>query len=348
MSNIKGIDVSNNDGSINFSQVASDGVEYVYVKATEGQSFQDSYMVEFYNGCKNNNLKVGAYHFLVSTSTPEAQAQNFYVMIKDYEWDLVPMMDVETMSGFDAETLCNYVERFIATFNELSPLQLGIYSYTSFIENLGGAEDTIKDMPFWEANYNDDPWNLDDTFFTNRIGHQYTEEGSISGVNCNCDVNVFTEGVLLTDSITAGEWILQDGKWWYKHTNGTYTKSGWEMIDGKWYLFDSEGYMEYDWKQDGNNWYYLGESNDGAMKTGWIYDKNLGHWYYFNDTGIMQTAWVKISGSWYYFDTSGAMQTGWVQDGDKWYCLYSDGSMIHDTTAYGYRFASNGVSTKLS
>lgn len=167
MVNFKGIDISNNDGSVDFSEVANDGVEYVYVKATEGKSYQDPYMTEFYTGCKANNLKVGAYHFLVSTSTPEAQAANFCSLIKDYEWDLIPMMDVETMSGFDTNTLCDYVERFIAAFHEISPLQLGIYTYTSFIENLEGAEDTIKDMPFWEANYNDDPWNLADSFFTN-------------------------------------------------------------------------------------------------------------------------------------------------------------------------------------
>jgi GH25 family lysozyme M1 (1,4-beta-N-acetylmuramidase) len=328
MGNFKGIDISNNTGSVDFSQVSNDGVEYVYVKATEGKSYQDLYMAEFYSGCKENDLKVGAYHFLVSTSTPEAQAANFYSMIKDYEWDLIPMIDVETMSGFNENTLCDYVERFITAFNELSPLQLGIYTYTSFIKNLEGAEAAIKDMPFWEANYNDDPWNLADTFFTNRVGHQYTENGYISGVNGPCDIDAFTERVLLTDDTTAGEWILQDGKWWYKHTDGTYTKSGWEKIDGKWYLFDSEGYMEYDWKQDSNNWYYLGYPNDGAMKTGWIYDKNLGHWYYFNDSGIMQT--------------------GWINDAGKDYCLYSDGSMIHDTDLYGYRFDSNGVATKLS
>lgn len=74
MSYIKGIDVSNNDGNIDFSKVASDGVEYVYVKATEGQSFRDSYMNSFYNDCRSNKLKVGPYHFLVGTSTPEAQA----------------------------------------------------------------------------------------------------------------------------------------------------------------------------------------------------------------------------------------------------------------------------------
>lgn len=344
MSYIKGIDVSNNSGSINFSDVKSDGVEYVYVKATEGQSYQDSYMDTFYKDCKSNGLKVGAYHFLVGTSTPEAQAQNFYQKIKDYDWDLVPMMDVETnFSG-----LSDYVVRFISTFVQLSPLKLGIYSYTSFISNLTDAEATIKDMPFWEANYNNNPWNLANTFFTNRVGHQYTETGSIAGVNGDCDVNSFTEGVLLSNATKPGTWILENGKWWYKHNDGTYTTNGWEKIDGSWYLFDSSGWMLYDWKKDGNNWYYLGRSNDGSMKSGWLLQDNK--WYYLGDSndGSMKTGWQKIDGKWYYFNSNGVMQTGWIKDNGKDYCLYSNGVMISNTEMYGYRFDSSGVATKLS
>jgi lysozyme len=344
MSDIKGIDVSNNNGSIDFNQVAGDGVEYVYVKATEGQSFKDGTMEGFYNSCKSNGLKVGAYHFLVGTSSPEAQAANFYSKIKDYDWDLVPMMDIET--NFDG--LSDYVVRFVESWKQLSPLQLGVYSYTSFLGYLTDAEDTIKDFPFWEANYNNDPWNLPSNFFTNRIGHQYTENGSISGVSEKCDVDVFTEGVLISNITIPGEWIEDKptGKWWYKHNDGSYTKSGWEKINGNWYLFDADGWMLYDWKKDGNNWYFLGDRNDGAMKTGWVLTGSK--WYYFNDDGAMQTGWQDIKGKWYFFDSNGAMQTGWIHDNGKDYCLYSDGSMIHDTDLYGYRFDSNGVATKLS
>lgn len=343
MSYIKGIDISNNNGSIDFSKVASVGVDYVYVKATEGATFQDITMEDFYNACKSNGLKVGAYHFLVGTSTPEAQAQNFYKKIKDCEWDLVPMMDIETnFSG-----LADYVERFIATFRQLSPLTLGIYSYTSFIPYLTDVEAIIKDMPFWEANYNNDPWNLPSNFFTNRVGHQYTETCSINGVSEACDVNSFTEGILLNNSTKSGQWILQDSKWWYKHNDGSYTKDGWEKIDDSWYLFDNEGWMLYDWKKDGNNWYYLGNSNDGSMKSGWLL-KN-GNWYYLGDTndGTMKTEWQKIDGKWYFFDANGAMKTGWIKDYGNDYCLYSSGEMIANTSAYGYRFDSNGVATKI-
>lgn len=243
MEYIKGIDVSNNNGSIDFERVTGDGVSYVYLKATEGRTFKDGTMEEFYKSCKNNGLKTGAYHFLVGTSDPEAQAENFYGKIKDYEWDLVPMLDVEI--NFD--DLSDYVKRFIAEFKKLSPLTLGIYSYTSFIENMKAAEEIIKDMPFWEANYNNDPWNLPSNFFTNRIGHQYTEKGSISGIDEECDVNSFTEAVLLENVTIPGEWLQgtddNSSKWWYKHNDGSYTKNGWEKIDDKWYLFDGDGWM---------------------------------------------------------------------------------------------------------
>lgn len=350
MSYIKGIDISNNNGSIDFSKVYDDGVEIVYVKATEGATYKDSTMANFYTEAKAAGCKLGAYHFLVSTSTPEAQAQNFYSMIEDYEWDCIPMMDIET--NFDG--LCDYITRFITAFKELSSLTLGVYSYTSFIDYLTDAEETIKSMPFWEANYNDDPWSLSDNFFTNRIGHQYTESGSISGVSEGCDVDSFTDGVYLssdgsstTTTTVSGTWGVEDSKWKYTHADGTYTKDGWEKIDSKWYLFDSDGYMVCDWKKDGGNWYYLGKEDDGSMKTGWVYDENYNSWFYFNSDGVMQTGFVKVDSQWYYLNNKGEMCSGWIVVDGKDYLLDYSGVMYHDTTAYGYSFDSNGVATKI-
>lgn len=187
---MKGIDISNNNGSINFSGVKNSGVECVYIKATEGTTFQDSYKSAFYGGAKTIGAKVGFYHFLVGTSAPETQAENFFNQIKDYENDLVAMLDVEV----NFNNLNDYIAKFIARFQQLTDMEIGIYTYTSFLnEYIDVAR--FKDFKLWEANYNNNPWNLPSNGFTNRIGHQYTEKGHIDGVNGVCDVNEFNEGV---------------------------------------------------------------------------------------------------------------------------------------------------------
>lgn len=93
---MKGIDVSNHNGNINFNQVKAAGIEAVYIKATEGTTFKDSYLDTNYSNAHYAGLTTGFYHFLVGTSAPETQANSFYNAIKDKANDLIPMLDVET------------------------------------------------------------------------------------------------------------------------------------------------------------------------------------------------------------------------------------------------------------
>jgi glucan-binding YG repeat protein len=187
------------------------------------------------------------------------------------------------------------------------------------------------------------------TQFSNVVGHQYSETGTVAGVNTKCDLDIFDESILISDYPKQGEWLQgQDpnsDRWWYKYSDGAYPADCWKKIDGKWYLFDKEGWMFHDWKSDGGVWYFLGNSNDGAMKTGWQLINN--RWYYFNDDGSMQTSWKKIGDDWYFFNADGYMMTGWVQDNGNDYLLDSHGVMYSNCEAYGYSFNSDGVATKL-
>ena len=119
-----------------------------------------------------------------------------------------------------------------------------------------------------------------------------------------------------------GSWIQSNGRWWYKHSDGSYTKNGWEKIDETWYYFDSEGWMKTGWFNEYGNWYYLDDS--GAMKTGWCLIS--GSWYYLNTSGVMQTGLQTIEGKQYYLADSGAMQTGWHNIGDDTYFFATSGA----------------------
>lgn len=120
-----------------------------------------------------------------------------------------------------------------------------------------------------------------------------------------------------------GEWLQYGNRWWFRHSDGTYTRNGWEWIWGNWYYFDAEGWVVTGWVKSGGKWYYCNEN--GKMATNWnIID---GVWYYFNTDGSMVTNWNKINGKWYYFRSSGAMVTKWQQISGKWYYFNSDGAM---------------------
>ena len=60
-----------------------------------------------------------------------------------------------------------------------------------------------------------------------------------------------------------GTWQSDDRGWWYQHSDGTYTKNGWEEIKGQWYFFDENGYMKTGWIDWEGKRYYCDDS--GAM-----------------------------------------------------------------------------------
>lgn len=124
-----------------------------------------------------------------------------------------------------------------------------------------------------------------------------------------------------TYSKSSGNWIKSDSRWWYKHSDGSYTTNGWEKIGGTWYYFDSEGWMKTGWVKEYGNWYYLDDS--GAMKTGWCWVS--GSWYYLNTSGVMQTGLQTIEGKQYYLSSSGDMQVGWHNIGDDTYFFANSG-----------------------
>ena len=125
-------------------------------------------------------------------------------------------------------------------------------------------------------------------------------------------------------SEATGQWI-GGNRWWYRHSDGSYTRNNWELINGKWYFFDSEGWMVTGWLHTVSGWYYLTES--GAMATGW--NAENGYWYYLDpEDGHMHTGWYQVNGIWYCSNTSGAMMTGWAKINGTWYYMNGSGAMV--------------------
>lgn len=107
-----GIDISHHQGDIVWKKVPSD-LQFVYIKATEGASLRDEKYREYVKGAHSRKLKVGAYHFFRMTSSAHAQFDNFKLVAKKGDMDLIPMVDVETTDGRPNKALRDSLNVFI-------------------------------------------------------------------------------------------------------------------------------------------------------------------------------------------------------------------------------------------
>ena len=75
-------------------------------------------------------------------------------------------------------------------------------------------------------------------------------------------------------------WLKTNGKWWYRHSDGSYTINNFENISGQTYYFDAYGYMVTGWRVINGQWYFF--NNSGSMvKNQWVGN------YYLKSDGIM-------------------------------------------------------------
>ena len=146
------------------------------------------------------------------------------------------------------------------------------------------------------------------------------------------------------------KWIQSSGRWWYRHADGSYTRSGWEYIGSKWYYFDQNGWMVTGWQKVKGSWYYM-ESNGAMVSSGWKWINSK--CYYFDKNGKMAAntwidgsyvdasgawvkdkkqepdKWIRSSGRWWYRHGDGTYtRSDWEYIGNKWYYFDQNGWMI--------------------
>ena len=170
-------------------------------------------------------------------------------------------------------------------------------------------------------------------------------------------------------------WINNDGKWWYRHQDGTYTKNDFEVIDNQTYYFDSDGYRVTGWRQIKSDWYYFNASgimatdqwintyyyvdeNGKMVKNKWIgtfyVDANgvwqpdrwvyNGRWWYrYGDGSYPRNKFDVINNNMYYFDSNGYVVTGWQVINGNWYYFNGSGAMLKSQWIGNYYVGKDGI-----
>ena len=99
---VRGVDVSSYQGEIDWEVLASQDIQFAFIKATEGSSYVDPYFEKNYNSAVKTNLRIGAYHFFSFESSGKTQAENFCGTVSYTDGMLPPVLDVEYYGNFSS------------------------------------------------------------------------------------------------------------------------------------------------------------------------------------------------------------------------------------------------------
>lgn len=202
MATVPGIDVSYWNAGIDWPKVRATGQRFVFVKATESDSYADPTFPVNWSGAKAAGLLRGAYHFFRANVDGSKQAKKFidYVKSTKDNGELPPVLDLETHDGQTNARIISRAKDWLdaveAAFGKKPIIYSGQYFLQDhFSEAGGGPPAWAKDYPLWLAQY---PNNYSEgqqpylprgwfkwTFW------QYSQKGRLNGINANVDLNVF-------------------------------------------------------------------------------------------------------------------------------------------------------------
>lgn len=197
----EGIDVSNWQRNIDYSQVKNSGVQIVYIKASEGTTFKDPYLEQNYSNAKANGLKVGFYHYLTATSVWQARAQAdfFASVIEGKDVDCKLAMDYEEFFGEGKIEINEIALAFMKRVKEITKKDVIVYSNLNNVKNTFG-DDVANEGRLWLAYYSNTQNLINvNSSWTNYIGLQYTSSGQVPGISGNVDKDRFSKEIFMED-----------------------------------------------------------------------------------------------------------------------------------------------------
>ena len=92
---VRGIDVSHHQGQIDWLAVWDSGIEFAYIKATEGDDFRDPEFIRNWREARSSGIARGAYHYFTFGTPGREQALNFIGAVPRDEDALPPVVDFE-------------------------------------------------------------------------------------------------------------------------------------------------------------------------------------------------------------------------------------------------------------
>jgi len=186
---LKGIDVSEWQGTIDWRKVAKDGVQFAVIHAGYGRelSQKDKYFERNYAGARAAGIKVGAfwYSYADSVARAEQEARTCLKVLDGKHLDLPVFFDQEYEPGIlklSTKTRTDIVLKFLETI-KAAGRPCGLYSSTDFITTKLQAK-RLTAYPLWIAEYGSK------LHYTGKVwAWQYTDKGRVAGIKGRVDMD---------------------------------------------------------------------------------------------------------------------------------------------------------------
>lgn len=181
---MKGIDVSEHNGFVDWESVAAAGVEFAIIRLGWGKRHLDSRFYENINGAINAGLKVGIYYYSEATDASEAAAEAEYALYVMQDAGITPDMlemgfwfdeendDWKSDRLTDPEEITDICTTFISTM-EVAGYHCGLYANYDYLTNVIDMS-RLPGVPVWCAQYNSQCdydgaaiWQCTDNYFIN-------------------------------------------------------------------------------------------------------------------------------------------------------------------------------------
>ena len=200
-----GVDVSSYQADIDMNKLKEQNIQFIYIKATEGSTWQDDRFLENWEKAKNAGLLSGAYHFFSYDSEGKTQAENFIKTVgPDLKGRLLPVVDVEYYGDKEQNPPEKTdVIRELAIYLEMIEKEYGvkpvIYTRSDIYDKYLKGE--FDDYKKWISSlYTPLSWNYKDDWYI----WQYLNRGELEGYTGGekyIDLNVLNKEKKLQDLI---------------------------------------------------------------------------------------------------------------------------------------------------
>lgn len=185
---VAGLDISAHNGNPDFDSIAAAGIDFVYLKASEGISFRDPSFRRNFEAARRAGLSVGAYHFFRFDCDGRRQAMNMLAAVDSLPLDLPLAIDIEEWRNEAEVTTAVIIGRLQSMEAMLrgSGRRVIIYTnkngYSRFV-----AGEFVPDEPdLWICSFTNPPmpdsrWRL----------WQHSHVARVPGIKGDVDMNTF-------------------------------------------------------------------------------------------------------------------------------------------------------------